>query len=138
MTPPNEKHNDATVNRPEGTRTLNAPALLINIPDYIRQIKNEVAWQDRDRNAITLLHNEFQRIVLIALKEGAEMTKHAVDAALTIQLLDGRLWVDTEAQSFSMDNGEVAAIHPGLSHSVFAEKESVLLLTLAGNHKGEF
>ena len=138
MQPNNEKSNEATRNRPEGTRTLDAPIMRINLPDYIRQIKNEVAWQDSDRNAITLLHNDFLRIVLVALKEGAEMTRHAVEAAISIQVLSGRLWIESDAQSFSVDDEEVAALQPGLQHYVFAEEESVFLLTLAGNHKGEF
>lgn len=132
------KFNEATYNRPEGTRTLDAPVLRINLPDYIRQIRREKAWEAGDRNAITLLHNDFQRIVLVALKQGAEMTRHAVDAALSIQVVSGRLWVQTEAQSFSVDESEIAALHPGMEHYVFAEEESVFLLLLAGNHKGEF
>jgi quercetin dioxygenase-like cupin family protein len=138
MEPHTEKFNEATYNRPEGTRTLDAPVLRINLPDYARQIKNEAAWQNGDRNAITLLHNAFQRIVLVALKQGAEMTRHSVDGALSIQLLSGRLWLETEAQSFSIDAEEIAALQPGLSHSVYAEEEAMFLLTLAGNHEGEF
>lgn len=132
------KFNEATNNRPEGTRTLDAPVLRINLPDYIRQIKRESAWENSDRNAITLLHNDYQRIVLVALKESAEMTRHAVDGALSIQVISGRLWVETEAQSFSIDESEIAALHPGLQHYVFAEAESVFLLFLAGNHNGAF
>jgi quercetin dioxygenase-like cupin family protein len=133
-----EKYNEGTRNRPEGTRTLDAPILRISLPDYIVQIKNEVAWQDRDRNAITLLHNEFQRIVLIALKQGAEMVRHAVDGAISIQVLSGRLWIESDAQSFSVDEAEIAAIRPGIAHYVFAEQETVFVLTMAGNHQGEF
>lgn len=133
-----EKHNDATNNRPEGTRTLDAPILRINLPDYIRQIKGEVAWQDSDRNAITLLHNDQLRMVLVALKEGAEMKRHSVEAAISIQLFSGRLWVESEAQSFSLDENEVAALQSRLQHYIFAEEESIFLLTLAGNHTGEF
>ena len=133
-----EKYNKGTRNRPEGTRTLDAPILRINLPDYVRQIKREVAWQDNDRNAITLLHNDSMRIVLVAMKAGAEMTRHAVEAAISIQTLSGRLWVESDAQSFSVDAEEIATLQPGLPHYVFAEEESVFVLTLAGNYKGDF
>ena len=133
-----EKYNEGTRNRPEGTRTLDAPILRINLPDYVRQIKREVAWQDSDRNAITLLHNDAMRIVLVALKAGAEMTRHSVEAAISIQTLSGRLWVESDAQSFSLDAEEIATLQPGLPHYVFAEEESVFLLTLAGNGNGDF
>lgn len=138
MEPRTEKFNEATYNRPEGTRTLDAPVLRINLPDYMAQIKSEPAWQNGVRNAITLLHNPFQRIVLVAMKEGAEMNSHSIDGALSIQVLSGRLWLETESQSFSIDPEEIAALQPRLEHYVFAEEESVFLLTLAGNHEGEF
>ncbi len=134
----NEKFNRSTYNRPEGTRTLDAPILRINLPDYIRQIRTEAAWENGDRNAITVLHSAHMRIVLVALKEGAEMSRHAIDGALSIQVFTGRLWVETDAQSFSIDDEEIAALQPGLQHYIFAERETLLLLTLAGNHEGEF
>jgi quercetin dioxygenase-like cupin family protein len=137
MEPHTEKYNEATHNRPEGARILDAPVIRVNLLDYMRQIKDEKAWQEGDRNAITLLHNGYMRIVLVALKEGVEMS-HAIDGALSIQVLSGRLWVETEAQSFSVDEEEIAALQPGLRHYVFAEEESVFLLTLAGNAAGEF
>ncbi len=138
MEAPNEKFNRSTYNRPEGDRTLDAPILRINLPDYIRQIRTEAAWENGDRNAITVLHSAHMRIVLVALKEGAEMSRHAIDGALSVQVFTGRLWVETDEQSFSVDDEEIAALQPGLQHYIFAERETLLLLTLAGNHEGEF
>ena len=39
------KRNEATLNRPEGDRVLDAPYVFINIPEFIRQLKSEEAWQ---------------------------------------------------------------------------------------------
>ena len=132
------KFNDDTPNRPHGARVLDAPMVRINLTEYSAQIRTEAAWLNGDRNAITVLHNPHMRIVLVALKEGAEMTRHSVDAALSIHILSGRLWIEGESHSFSADEGEIVAMHPALSHYVFAEKESLFLLTLAGNADGEF
>ena len=132
-----DKFNEATRNRPEGTRTLDAPVLRINLSDYSRQLRTEAAWHNGDRNAITVLHSGHMRIVMVALKAGAEMSRHAISGALSIQVVTGRVWVETDAQSFSVSDEELAALHPGLPHYVFAEEESILLLTLAGNN-GEF
>src|SRR5688572_12954954 len=120
----NIKANQATINRPEGTRILDAPVMRINLVEAIPQIRNEVAYQNGDRNAITLLHNDYQRIVLVALKDSAEMTRHSVDGAISIHVLSGRLWVETLGASFSADEGEIIAIQPRIPHYVFAEKES--------------
>lgn len=133
-----EKFNDDTLNRPHGARVLDAPMVRINLSEFASIIRKETAWENSDRNAITVLHNEHMRLVLVALKEGAEMTRKAVDGALSIHILSGRLWVEGEANSFSADEGEIIALHPAVSHYVFAEKESLFLLILAGNAEGEF
>lgn len=134
----NEKFNRATTNRPDGARSLDAPAMRINLPDAIRMIRNEKAWEQSDRNAITLLHSEYQRIVLVALKEGAELARHATDAAQTIQVLSGRIWVETDALSFNLDENEIGSIAPKLQHYIHAEEESVFVMTFAGNQHQEF
>ncbi len=134
----NEKFNRATPNRPEGTRTIDAPALRINLPDAIRQIKSEATWNASDRNAITLLHSEYQRVVLVAMKEGAELSRHATDAAQTIQVLGGRIWIETDALSFNLDENEIGSLAPRLMHYIYAEEESVFLMTFAGDGNQEF
>ena len=132
------KRIDATYNRPLGDRLVNAPIVRMNIQECIGQLKTEISWEQGDRNAITILHSDFQRVVLVALKEGAEMKRYKVDGAMNIHLLNGRVWIESELQSFSVDESDIAALEPGLSHSIFAEKESVLLLTFSGNSDGEF
>jgi len=37
------KRNEATLNRPEGDRVLDAPYVFVNIPEFIRQLKSEEA-----------------------------------------------------------------------------------------------
>ena len=138
MKTPGLKHNKATENRPDGDRMLDAPTLRLNLPDAIRTILNEKAWLDGDRNAITLWHSDTQRIVLVALRKGSELIHKAMDAALSIQLMRGRLSIETEEQSFSIDEEEIAAIQAKLHFYIFAERESVFLLTFSGNCRGEF
>jgi len=52
---PVEKSNGATPQRPPGTRPLNAPLLVLDLPRVQAQIKQEPAWHRSDRNALTLL-----------------------------------------------------------------------------------
>lgn len=129
------RRNNATYNRPEGNRIIEAPLVLMNFSERISQIKSESAWQHGDRNALTLLHSDPLRIVLIALKQGAEMTPHDIEGASFIQILQGRLWIETLEQSLSIDAGEALALAPGMPRSIFAEEESVLILTLTSDHQ---
>ena len=135
---PDIKGNESTVNRPEGGRFLNAPAFRISLPKYYRQIRTEKAWDNSERNAITLLHNDQLRLVMIALHEGGEIPSHKVDGPCMIQVQEGRIWVETDDMSITVDEGEILAVDAGVGHCVHAEMESIILLTLTGNSKGDF
>ena len=45
-----EKFNEATTNRPQGHRTLDAPLVTIDLRLFIAQIKQEEQWKKADRN----------------------------------------------------------------------------------------
>jgi hypothetical protein len=47
------KRNEATLNRPEGDRVIDAPFVFLDIPEFIHQVKKEKAWKKYDRNGIT-------------------------------------------------------------------------------------
>lgn len=125
------KHNESTESRPDGGRIMDAPLVSMNIPDFVRQIKTEVAWEKSDRNAITIYKTEGMRIVLIALHEDAIMAKHTANGVISVQVLDGEIVFNTEHQSVVLKKGDMIALHRGEPHSVAASKESVFLLTLS-------
>jgi len=66
-----EKFNEATQQRPEGDRVMDAAIVTIDLPSFIEKIKQESPWKDKDRNAITVFKTNGMRIVLIALHAGA-------------------------------------------------------------------
>ncbi|MDP9229278.1 MAG: hypothetical protein M3O67_01240, partial [Bacteroidota bacterium] len=102
-----EKHNEATINRPEGDRPIDAPLMLIDLPSLIEQIKTEDAWSKNDRNAITAFKTDGMRIVLVALHENAEMTPHETDGVLSIQVVEGKIKFKTEQESVDVYKGQV-------------------------------
>ena len=130
--------NEATPNRPEGTRPLDAPVLLAGLHDYARQLQSEVAWQTNDRNAITLVHNEYARVVLIALKDSAEITSHATDGNTILQVMGGRVRISTPDYANTLGEGELIAIRPGVVHAVFAETTAIVLMTMTPGAGGAF
>ncbi len=125
-----EKYNDSTVQRPEGDRMIDATLMNIDLPAFIKQIKNEPPWQNSDRNAITVFKTNSLRIVFIALHEGAEMPRHIANGIISVQVLEGKLQFNTEKQSIELFSGQMLALHEPIPHSVLAIKESIFLLTL--------
>ncbi|MHC2992683.1 hypothetical protein OB13_14245 [Pontibacter sp. HJ8] len=129
--PIQEKSNEATPQRPEGERPLDAPLVEMDLAAFRRQIKEEQPWQNSDRNAITIFKTDGMRLVLIALHQGAEMKTHTAPGIINVQVLEGRIRFTTKQQTAEMGEGQMLALHAGIPHSVFALEESVFLLTLA-------
>jgi quercetin dioxygenase-like cupin family protein len=125
------KYNRSTELRPDGGRLMDAPVVPINIPDFLNQIKNEPAWEDSDRNAMTVYKTDGMSIVLIALHKDAVMEKHSTNGIVSVQVLDGEVKFDTEEKSHNLKKGQIIALHRNVAHSVSATEESVFLLTVA-------
>ena len=129
------KYNESTRNRPEGERLLDAPVIPLNLNASIAQIKGEVGYEKNDRNAITLFHSERMRIVLIALHAGTEIIEHAVSGPCSILTIDGRVGIGVGGDSFTLGPGEALALQDAVAHSVKADSESIILLTIAAGRK---
>ena len=125
------KYNDPTDLRPEGKRILDAPLVRMNIPEFIDQLKSEQPWKTSAKNAMTIYKNDSMRIVLIALHKDAVLKKHTAEGNISVQVMEGEIKFNTDADSVTLEKGGMVALHNGLAHSVEAVKESVFLLTLA-------
>ena len=125
-----EKFNDATKQRPQGKRIMDAALVTIDLRNFTKQIREEKAWKDSDRNAITVFKTDGMRIVLIALHKDAEMIKHTADGMISLQVMEGQILFTTDEQSIELGSGQMLALHENVPHSVLAKEETILLLTL--------
>jgi quercetin dioxygenase-like cupin family protein len=132
-----EKGNDATPQRPAGERTLDAALLALDLAAARQQIKQEPAWTNSDRNAITLFKTNGLRLVLMALRPGAKMKTYTTQGHLTALVLEGSLRFETAEQSGALGEGQLLALHAGLPHRVEALEESTFLLTLTTTLAGK-
>ena len=89
------KTNDATINRPEGNRVIDAPAVVIDLKAYTEQLKDESAWDKNDRNAITVFKTKGMTMVLSALHKDAAMDNLVVEGVLVLQVIEGEITIDT-------------------------------------------
>ncbi|MBK6399658.1 MAG: cupin domain-containing protein [Bacteroidetes bacterium] len=125
-----EKFNDATNQRPQGERIIDAELVKIDLVSFSKQIKEEQAWKDNDRNAITVFKTDGLRIVLIALHKDAEMKKHTADGIISVQVLEGQIQFTTSEQTVEISKGQMLTLHKGIPHNVLAMEETIFLLTL--------
>ncbi len=122
---------DATYNRPEGDRKIDSPVLLIDLPFYIDQIKNEKAWKENDRNAITIYKTNKLRIILVALHKDATMQTDRPQNIFSLQVLKGKVNVATNYATTEVEKDMLLALHDEVPYTISALKKSIFLLTLA-------
>mgnify|MGYP000044066340 CR=1 FL=1 len=125
-----EKYNESTINRPKGERPVDAPVVVINIPDFIKQIKKEKAWDKNDRNAITVFKSGKLRIILVAMHKKAEMTTDRPENVFSLQVLDGKVKLHTDMQTIQVTKEELFVLHENISYKIEAVKKSIFLLTV--------
>lgn len=125
------KKNESTNLRPDGERVLNAPLVNIDLNVFLKTIKSESAWKEKDRNAMTVYKNESMRILLIALHKDAVLARHTADGVISVQVLDGKIKFTTDHDEAILEQGQMITLQRGLAHSVAALKEAVFLLTMA-------
>ena len=124
------KRNEATLNRPEGDRVINAPYVFGDIDEAIRQLKEEDAWAKNDRNAITLFKGDDVTIVLTCLHEKARIDNNSVDGIFTVQLMDGRINIQSPDGDIQMKPNQFVSFHRRVDHSIEAIDDATLLLTI--------
>jgi quercetin dioxygenase-like cupin family protein len=82
------------------------------------------------RTAKTILSGTVMRAVVIALRNGAEMSEHDSPPAATLYLIRGQVTVRAGERSWPLSPGQLVAIPPQ-RHAVEAHADSAVLLTVA-------
>jgi len=125
------KSNQATPQRPDGDRMLNAPLVEMDLNGFIAQMKEESAWAESDRNSMTIYKSDTMRIVILGLRQNAELKTHQANGIISVQVLEGKINFVTEQKTVSVEKGQMIALHENTPHSVMALTETFFLLTLA-------
>lgn len=127
-----EKHNNATLQRPEGARPLDAGLIPVNILKYIEQIKGEEAYHKNGKNAITVFKSDQLTITIIALKKGQNIHpgNEENEATLSLQVINGHLYFESFGNEIELIDGELLTLHQQLSFKAMAKSDCICLLTM--------
>ena len=123
------KRNEATPNRPEGDRVLDALYVFMDIPGYIRQLKDESAWEKNDRNGITVFKTDNLSMVLTAFHDKAVIKDNRVEGLVTLQVMEGMFRVNTIDGDIDLKEKQMLTLHSNEPHSIEALGEAVLLIS---------
>jgi len=123
------KRNEATSNRPKGDRVIDASYVFSDISSFIDQLQDEKAWNNNDRNGITIFKSDNISLVISAFKTGAVISENEVEGYLTIQMIKGQATFSTYDGDTLLSENQLVALHPHVVHSFKANNDCVVLLT---------
>jgi quercetin dioxygenase-like cupin family protein len=120
-------------------RPLTGDVLAFTLADEIRHLRESLAAAQA-RSARTLVKDGPQgpvSMTLVGLKPGGEMREHEARGPVTLQVLEGAVVLDCGGKSVTLNAGMVAALGPGIRHSVHSDQGGIFLLTVtATSHSG--
>ena len=109
------------------------------MPRYVDIWKSAEQIASRDHGSKGLLKHTVidvpgLRSFLLSVRAGATVAEHTVSPAITIQLLFGEASVGTRDDRYELEESDVIALEGGVPHDVRAARDSVLLVTMGGDH----
>ena len=111
---------------------MHGDARAFDLLGELRALQAEPSWQQRDRNAKTLVHEPGFRVVLTAMKTGARLAEHASHGQFSVQTVTGLLRIHVSGRAIELPAGHLLAVEGGADHDVEALEESAFLLTIVG------
>lgn len=124
------KFNEATKNRPAGDRILDAPQLYVDIEQHLEILKDENAWQKKDRNAMTIFKSDKMSIVLVALHGGATLLPQEIKSLVTAQVLQGSISFESSQGVKNLKEKNIVVLHSNEPFNATAIEDTTLLLTV--------
>ena len=116
---------------PESERPLRGPLQSFDLDTEVTHLREEKAWQEGRRNAITLRKGEGLNVVLLVMKEGDRLDEHSAPGPITLSVHEGRIRFSAADENVEAVAGTVLACDAGVRHPVEALGEDVCLLNVA-------
>jgi quercetin dioxygenase-like cupin family protein len=116
---------------PESERSLHGLLQSFDLDAEVARLREEKAWQEGRRNAITLRKGEGLNVVLLVMKEGDRLDEHSALGPITLSVHKGHIRFSAADEAVEGGAGTVLACDAGVRHSVEALGEAVCLLNVA-------
>ncbi len=110
---------------------LNTSISMFDIKTTLAEIKAQGSWRKGDRSAKTLIKDRRQRITLVALHRGTKVASHQANAAISVQMIEGKMKVITPLRTVILEKGQILTLKAKIQHSLESLRDSAFLLTLA-------
>ncbi len=113
-------------------RPLSGEVLTARLQVLLDELRAEEIWDAEGRNSRTVFKAPGLRVVLVALRAGAEIRSHKAQGALTLQVIEGQVRLRAGGEELSLGAGTVAHLGAKVPHDLKANKDASFLLTIGG------
>jgi quercetin dioxygenase-like cupin family protein len=110
---------------------LSGDGLKFRLRDEIDQLRQDLKSSSGQRSAKTLTKAGGLRVTLVVMDANADMRPEASNGGATVQVLEGRLQVQSHGQTRELASGELMALDDNLREPVRAVDQSAFLITVA-------
>jgi quercetin dioxygenase-like cupin family protein len=110
-------------------RPLRRP-VLVDVGAEASTLLDEPEWTTRDRNSRTLATTDRLRVVLTALRAGAQLSSEESNDTLAVQALRGELELRVDGMDLELRAGQLATVEQPREWRVRAATDALLLLTV--------
>ncbi|HET8668500.1 MAG TPA: hypothetical protein VFM10_11005 [Terriglobales bacterium] len=122
-----DRYDDGRLRQPVAT---SAPSLTFDLNLEVERLSSEQPWQ-AGHTANTIVKYPDLRIVLIALKAGAQLVHHSTIGRISIHCLSGHIRVQIPDSTVDLRAGKLLTLDREVPHDVEAYSDSTFLLTIA-------
>ena len=111
--------------------SLSGDGLMFRFSDEIEELRQDLARSSGQRSAKTLAKAGNLRVTLICLEAEATIQPEASNGGATIQVIEGRLRVQTDGSITELRPGQLVVLNANLREPIQAAERAAFLLTVA-------
>lgn len=120
--------------RAQPSERFDHPLMEFDLDEEIETIQEEDIGEEhteRGHRRKQLYRHDNLTLNLLVFEEGGSIPEHNVpDGSVVIQVLEGRLRLETETGTREIGSGELVTLKPGVHHEPTALETSKVLLTI--------
>lgn len=116
---------------PESERPMSGPLQRFDLGLEVGRLREEKAWREGRRNAITLRKGEGLSLVLLVMRAGDRLEEHAAPGPISVSVREGRIRFTTEGEAVEAGPEMMLTCDAGVRHAVEALEDAVCVLTIA-------
>jgi quercetin dioxygenase-like cupin family protein len=116
--------------RPHPNERFAGASHVFDLRHELQEVRAEAHEASDGHRAKTLLHRGPLTQVLLAFAPGGEMRDHKANGLVTILCLEGAITVEAQGQTHTLEPLNTLVLDPNVPHSVRAEHEAAMLLSV--------